>query len=406
VWRNPLDGSAVYGQPLVAGDKILVATEEDNVYALDPRTGRIAWQVNVGQPLRGVARFAGCGNVDPLGVTSTPVVDTSSDTVYVVAEVAGAGGRPPVHHQLVGLAISTGRTTLSVDVDPPLPPGESPISLLQRAALAFGNGRVYVGFGGHYGDCGLYHGWVVAVPVTSSGGAGPETAFDVTPFSTGGAVWQSGGGPSIDARGDVYISTGNPNSGGPAPWAEAVVKLSPGLDSPPEASFQDTLATGDLDLGTGDVVLLPGGQLFVVGKTRVGYLLSQASLTPVAPIDGDICGSDPDGGAAFDASTDSIYVPCRGGGIAQVRLSAHRVGWQSGEVNSSPILVDGYLWALSYPTGTLEQLDPATGHAVQTIPVGAGVPNFASPSAGMGLLLVGTDHGIAAFAGPSGPPQV
>jgi hypothetical protein len=405
VWNAGLDGAAIYGEPLVAGGRVLVATEGDDIYALDPTSGRPAWTVNIGVPLHNASRAAGCGDVDPIGVTSTPVVDTSSGTVYVVGEVAtGPGGDPPVHHQLVGVDIATGHVTMSVAVDPPLPGGENPVNLLQRAALAFGNHRVYVGFGGNYGDCGQYHGWIVAVPITSSGEAGPETAFNVTPASTGGAVWDSGGGPSIDSDGNVYITTGNPNSGGASPWAEAVVKLSPGLDSPPEATFQDALARGDMDLATGDALLLPNGRVFVAGKTQVGYLLSQANLERITAISG-ICGSDPDGGFAYDQSKDNVYLPCRGGGIEEVNLSDDRVGWHAGLANSSPILVNGDVWALSYPTGDLQELDPVTGHVEQTVPVGAPVPNFATPSAAMGLVLVGTDHGVAAFAGPAGPPK-
>ncbi|MBO0728440.1 MAG: PQQ-binding-like beta-propeller repeat protein [Acidimicrobiaceae bacterium] len=400
VWANALDGSAVYGQPLVAGGRVFVATEDDNVYALNAHNGKVLWHRNIGQPLRNVTTNTGCGNIDPLGITSTPVIGTSGSTVYVVGEVSH-GGAPPVAHRLVGFNVRTGAVNISFNADPKLPAGESRIHLQQRAALAVANGRVYVAYGGLAGDCGLYHGWVVGV---AENGTSPKLQFDTTPQSTGGAIWQAGGGPSVDAAGNVYVTTGNPNSGGAAPWAEAVVKLGPKLTTPPLAVFNDSAATGDEDLGTGDAMLLPGKQVFAVGKTDVGFLLHQSGLTRVAPISGTVCGSDPDGGGAFDQATDSVYVPCRNGGIQQVNLSTHAVGWHAGTANGAPIVVNGKLWALAYNGGTLEQLNARTGAVLQSIAVGAQVPTFASPAAADGLILVGTMAGVRAFDGPAGPP--
>jgi polyvinyl alcohol dehydrogenase (cytochrome) len=357
-----------------------------------------------------VIAATGCGNIDPLGITSTPVVDTTAGIVYAAGEVVAGGS---VRHELVAISLGTGRLIETVDVDPPLPAGESPLHLLQRPALALGNGRVYIGFGGQDGDCGDYHGWLVAVPTvptsqTSQTGhtvpAHPTvTSFDVTPHSTGGAIWASGSGPTIGSDGSVYVTTGNPNSGGPAPWSEAVLKLAPALGPAPEASFQDKAATGDEDLGTGGAVLLPDGDVFAVGKTDIGYLLRQSDLVPLATINGTVCGSDPDGGAAYDAARNSVYVPCRSGGIQQIDLGADAAGWQQGSANSTPILVDGELWALAYPAGTLQEIDPASGHVMDSTHVGP-VANFAAPSAADGLLLVPLNQGLAAYSGPGGPP--
>jgi outer membrane protein assembly factor BamB len=405
-WRAVLDSAAVYGQPIVVDGRIIVATEDDDVYALNPHDGRVLWSVSIGRPLLDAGAQAGCGDIDPLGITSTAVADARTGTVYVVGEVSSLG-RAPVHHELVGINVGTGRITQQGLADPPLPAGENPVHLLQRAALALGNGTVYIGYGGNYGDCGLYHGWVVGITEQPGAGVGgqpqaPERAFDITPDSTGGAVWMGGGGPAIDASGDLYMTTGNTNSSGAAPWSEAVVKLSP--DLAPLAAYQDTTATDDEDLGTGDATLLPNGDVFAVGKTDIGYLLRQADLARVDPIQGSVCGSNPDGGEAYDAATDSLYVPCRGGGIQQIRLSSLSTGWRAGGANSTPILVDGVLWAMNYPGGTLQALNPATGTVEQEIRVGGSVPNFASPAAALGLLLVGTDSGIVALDGPAGPP--
>jgi polyvinyl alcohol dehydrogenase (cytochrome) len=396
-WSNALDGSAEFGQPVVAAGRVFVATEDDNVFALDAHNGRVLWRASIGEPLRNVNNYV-CGDIDPLGITSTPVVDVSRSTVYVAGELSTAGA-PPVAFRLVGFNIYSGSVVVTANSAPVLPAGESLLYLQQRAALALANGRVYVSYGGHDGDCGNYHGWVVGV---DESGIRPNVQFDTTPQSSGGAIWEGGGGPSVDASGNLYVVTGNPNSGGPDPWGEAVVKLNPDLT--PLAAFQDPVAVDDDDLGTGDAVLLPSSEVFAVGKTDIGYLLRQADLRQVHAISGTVCSSDPDGGPAYDAADDSVFVPCRGGGIQQVNLRSFATGWQSGSVNSAPILVDGELWALEYNSGVLQELSPSTGNPIQTISTGRSVPNFASPTSADGLLLIGTDSGVAAYDGPSGPP--
>jgi outer membrane protein assembly factor BamB len=398
-WTSRLDGAAVFGQPVVADGRVFVGTEDDDVYALDAHDGRILWQASIGQPLVDVVAQVGCGDIDPLGITSTPVVDTARSTVFVVGEVS-TGGAGPVRHLLVGFNVYSGAETLRALADPPGLPADQLLHMQQRAALALGNGRVYVGFGGLAGDCGTYHGWVVGVPETGTSAA---VEFNATPNGTGGAVWNGGGGPSIDSAGDLYVTTGNPNSGANG-YSESAVKLDPNLDTPPLAQFRDPAASGDQDLGSGDAVLLPNGELFTAGKTEIGYVLAQSNLAKIGASIPALCGSDPDGGAAYLQSTNTAYVPCLGGGIQQVNLTTHTLGWHKGAANGAPIIVDGNLWAVSYPSGTLEELSPADGHQIQETNVGDTVPHFTSPSAADGLLLVGTDHGIAAFSGPSGPP--
>jgi polyvinyl alcohol dehydrogenase (cytochrome) len=393
-WTADL-GGAVHGQAIVANGRIIAATEQNRVVALSPQTGAVLWSVSLGAPLTNVQAVAGCGDIDPLGITSTPVADTATGTVYVVGEVSTGGGL--IHHQLEGLSIATGAVTISEDVDPPLPAGESAVHLLQRASLALGNGRVYVSYGGNNGDCGSYHGWIVGVAET---GAPREVSFEVAADGEGGAIWESGGAPALDASGNIYVTTGNANpdppQGGPDPkkYTESVVKLTPDLT--PVASFKDTIAGGDEDLATGNPVLLPGGKVFAVGKTDVGYVLSQSSLTQLAAIKG-ICGSDPDGGPAYDAATDRIFIPCKGGGLQVVNLATNTLGTKLAGANGAPVLIGHTLWAVQYPDGTLSGFDAATGMRSSITPLGTTVPSFTSPSVGDGLLLVSTDHGLVAF---------
>ena len=81
-WQTPLDG-AVYGEPLVVGDRVLVATENDSVYSLDVDSGQVLWQTTVGTPV--ALSELPCGNIDPLGITSTPVYDAAQDLVFVAS---------------------------------------------------------------------------------------------------------------------------------------------------------------------------------------------------------------------------------------------------------------------------------------------------------------------------------
>src|SRR5579875_344588 len=89
-------GGAVRGQPLVVGGRVIAATETNRVVALDPGSGKVLWSRALGKPLRNVVSVAGCGNIDPLGITSTPVADPATGTVYVVGEIDGGNGS--VHH--------------------------------------------------------------------------------------------------------------------------------------------------------------------------------------------------------------------------------------------------------------------------------------------------------------------
>lgn len=392
-WRANL-GAAVYGEPVVIGDTVIVGTESDEVVALNRHTGKRLWSYRVGTPLTNVAQRAGCGNIDPLGITSALAIDASRGEVFAVGEVMGPSSE--VHHRLVGLDVADGDELLAENVDPPLPTGEKSIQLLQRAGLAIGNGRVYIGYGGNDGDCGSYHGWLVGASETQPGDL---VSFEVARDGEGGAIWLSGGAPAIGPDGSVYVTTGNANPFPPGldriELTESVVKLSPSLAV--LASFKDPTASGDEDLATGNPVLLPGGLVFAVGKTDAGYLLRSADLDRVAVIRG-ICGSDPDGGPAYDAATGRLFVPCRGGGIQVVEVARRTLGPRLSGANSAPILVGGTLWAAQYPTGGLTEFSARSGARLQKLDTGA-LPHFATPSFAGGMLYLGTQSGVIAFGG-------
>src|SRR2546421_7412572 len=179
-WRRQLDGS-VYAEPLVVGKHVIVATEGDSLYALDPTTGSVQWHTNVGSPVP--LSSLPCGNIDPLGITGTPVYDPATGLVFAVAEVSGPA------HILVGVDVTSGQVRVRRLVDPA---GMEPRAQQQRAALALSGGMVYIAFGGLYGDCGNYHGLVVAV---GTDGAGPLLSYQVPTSRMGGlgSTWTGGG---------------------------------------------------------------------------------------------------------------------------------------------------------------------------------------------------------------------
>jgi outer membrane protein assembly factor BamB len=391
-WSASLDG-AVYGQPVVFAGRVIAATENDTVYGLDAHDGHIIWADHVGTPVTGIVGLTGCGDIDPLGFTSTPVVDVNSGQVFVVAESTDGG----VHHELFGIDAFNGVVTLAADVDPPTD-GTEILHLQQRAGLALGNGRVYIGFGGLAGDCPPYHGWLVSVQENGAG----KISFDVAPHTTQGAIWATSG-PAIDSGGSVYVATGNPN---PIPatqdYGESVIKLDPTLHV--VDAFTSSNATDDLDLGSVGPSLLPGNRLFQTGKQHQGYVLSTNALaTPIATIP-TVCSGDADGGNAYSAALNFVFVPCRSTPITAVNLNNDQIQWTNGAANGPPILAAGELWSVSYNGGTLVAMNPATGHTDATMAVGQNVPTFTSPSAALGLILVPTNSGVTAFTGPSGPP--
>lgn len=121
----PLDG-AVYASPVVVHGRRIVATENDSVYEFEGNT--IVWQAHLGTP---VPRSSlPCGNINPLGITSTPAYDPSTDTLVVVAEVAN-----PIQHIAFGLDPATGTVRWQRSVDVPGETGIDPKAMQNRAAL-------------------------------------------------------------------------------------------------------------------------------------------------------------------------------------------------------------------------------------------------------------------------------
>jgi len=389
-WSAQLDG-AVWAEPIVVGDNVIVATENDTLYALNPLTGGVVWQDHVGTPVP--QADLPCGNIFPLGMTGTPAYDAATQSIFVVAEETG-----PIH-VLYSFNATTGAVQWSrqVDISSPL---EHPAAVQQRPALTVANGYVYIGFGGLDGDCSQYVGAVVAVPTS---GQGSSLDFMV-PTSREGAVWATGG-PVLTANGDILVATGNgATEGGTWDESDSVLELSPTLqlvsDFAPSRWAYDN--AHDLDLGSVAPTLLPDGYIFIAGKSGIGYVLKASSLGGVG---GQVYSAQVCGGALSFGDTsfsgDTLYQPCSNGieAISVASNGSFSVLWQtpSGS-NGPPVLGGGSLVTVDWHNGTLYALNPANGAVEAQIGVGS-VPDFTSPALLGDLALVGTRSGVVAISG-------
>lgn len=278
----------VYAQPLYwrpPGSEhglIIAATESDFVYALDASSGHIVWRSSVGRP---VARAAlPCGNIDPLGITGTPVIDATRGAVYFDA-MNDDRGTP--RHVVYGLRLTDGSVLPGFPIDVAAGLATRGISFNpavqnQRGALALLNGRIFVPFGGHYGDCGDYHGTVVALSVDPPQlrGAWITRAFK-------GGIWAPAG--LSEADGSLYFATGNTEDARAWGDGEGVFRVGPDLAHPvdPADFFAPSnwkqLDDDDLDLSgvTPLPLTVPGSPvplMLALGKDGNAYLLDRASL--------------------------------------------------------------------------------------------------------------------------------
>jgi len=394
-WTSPALDGPVYGEPLIDGGQVFVATENDTVYALSGADGTVEWSDHLATPVP--ARDLPCGDISPtVGITSTMVIDPTSGTLF--ASGASGGGRP-VEHWLYAIDIATHALLWSRDVDRP---GWTAAAQLQRTGLALSDGRVVVGFGGNFGDCGTYHGWLVGVPET---GGGATVAYEV-PTARQGAIWAPAG-VTVDAAGDVVVVTGNGSAlpGRPFDHGDAVIELTPQLTErqyfAPSDWAQDNAT--DADLSSTAAILLGGSQLFIVGKEQTAYLLSTAALGGIGGQLASVPVCNSRGGNAYAAP--DAYVVCPDAGtIVQVRVgpgAALARGWTWTSPTggaSSPTIAGGVLWSVDLDASVLYGVSLASGATLFHLSLHTGTPpHFAAPSAAGGLLVVAGSRAVEAF---------
>ena len=397
-WTSPVLDGDLFGEPLVLGTTVYVATENDTVYALRAADGTVVWSTHLGTPVP--ASSLPCGDITPMvGITGTPVIDAARAELFAVADEEVAG-RPS--HVLVGLNLTSGVVELHQVVDPP---GVDTAALLQRTALTLQGGRVVFGFGGNYGDCSSYHGWVEAVPET--GGSATTFAIDGATGQREGAVWMGGAAPVVDSSGNIWVAVGNgsEDTGSPYDNSDSVLELSPALEllqffAPADWASDNA---NDFDLGSAAPALLADGLVVQAGKSHTAYLLHQAHLGGIGGQVAElpsVCGDDVSGGVAVVG--DVVFLPCLTGVVA-LEASATPPGlerlWQAtAGAQGPPIVAGGLVWSIGQD-GTLYALDRTDGSVTQQFSLGAVANHFPTPAVGDGLLLAPSADQVHAFAG-------
>ena len=383
-WKASLDG-AVYAEPLVVGNRILVVTEGDSLYSLDAGTGKVQWHTNVGTPVP--LSTLPCGNIDPLGITGTPVYDPATGLLFAVAEVSGPA------HILVGVDINNGqlRVRRSVDIA-----AMDPRVHQQRAALALSKGMVYIAYGGLDGDCGNYHGTVVA---SRTDGQGSLFSYQV-PTPREGGIWGTSG-PAVDDAGKIYVAVGNgETTQGNWDHSDSVLRLSPTLqleDGFAPSQWQQENSQ-DADLGSMGPTLLPDGLIFIEGKTSSGYTLHAGALGGVGGQiqTVNVCQGQAFGGTATIGS--QVFVPCTDG-IQQIQVGSDghiTKGWHGPAGVSMPPVIAGHTVYTLKSDGTLYALNRDNGAVRTKLNLNTSFAHFATPTVSGGHVFIGTMSGVVA----------
>ena len=298
-----VDGYA-YAQPLyisnlringASHNVVFVATEMASVYAFDADNfgdGSPLWKTSLLQT--GEVPQPG-GNPKPAqGLTSTPVIDTGSGTMYLVSAQVASG---VFSFRLHAIDITTGqeRAGSPVTIHASVPGTNSESvngvitlnnSCLQRTALLLSRGTLFFGFS----SCPT--GWLLSYDAAS---LTQNAVLNMSPnvdgygtFGGAGGVWMGGGGPAADDQGNVYVSTGNGFYDGGPEWGDTILKVDSQLHvndhfTPFDWSF---LQCRDLDVSAGGIMLVPGqSQLVAGGKAGKMYLINLANMGQVQPND-------------------------------------------------------------------------------------------------------------------------
>jgi len=438
--QGPTYAQALYFDDGAGGkDIVFAATEQNQIYALDAANGSVIWQKKLGEP---VAKSSlPCGSIDPLGITGTPVIDALSRRIFVAAMTTPDGGTTK-KHLVFSLSIDDGSITARWPIDVAASLGAAPTpfdaaSQNQRGGLALVNGVLYVPYGAHGGDCGMYRGWVVGVPIDD-----PASVQAFATRAPAGGIWAVGGLASDGSA--IFAATGNTKATDVWGHGEAILRFRKGPTFSEQASDYfapsnwKALDDADLDVGgTGPVLLdVPGAtpsQLVIaLGKNGVAYVVDRTNLGGIGKGDGTI-GEGLDSakisstqifnGAAAYRTPQAAYVVTLGNGIGcpgavgdltAIKISATApprisVAWCAYQgSNASPMvtttdgLSDAMVWGIG--AGSSNRMFGFDGDSGQVIFAGGGPDDAMSYVRGMvtaiaakGRIFVAADAGVFAF---------
>jgi hypothetical protein len=334
IFAQPVDGP-IYAQPLLVPNvavpgngthnAVIVATQHDSVYAFDADSNAGSnstplWHASFINPAAGITAVPSGDAAYPsgdcqtflgeIGIVGTPVIDPSSDTLFVVARTKEPAAPPSdltlvQRQRLHALDITTGaeRPQSPVVIDASVPgtgDGSSgglvpfnPAREMQRPALLLSGGVVYIAWAS-YCDINPYHGWIIGYDAQT---LQQVSVFNATPNGSAGGIWMAGAGPAAAADGSIYCVTGNgtfDTNANPRDFGDSFVKLTSGLAL---SDFftphnQASLEAQDADLGSGGALLLPysvgspAHPRLVVGGGKEGkiYLLDRDNLGRFNPV--------------------------------------------------------------------------------------------------------------------------
>lgn len=447
----------VNAQPLYieggpAGPMIIAATESNNVYALNAASGNVIWQDHLGAPVP--RADLPCGNIDPLGITGTPVVDLTNRTLFVDAMTTPDGGTTK-EHLIYALNVDTGATNAGWPVNVNATAqfngtNFTSFSQNQRGALAFLDGYVYVPYGGHAGDCSFYWGWLVGVQETNPANVhawAANTYTNKTPAAAtyGGGSWGVGGVASDDGI-HPFIATGNDTMypvGSSRPWSgsEGIFRFQPGpvfsylTNDFWAATNWQVLDEDDLDIGGSGPVIVdvpgasPSNLVVALGKDGSAYLLNRTNLgginIPVTRAFVSAYGGIINAAATY-RTTQGTYVAFNAGSYSGGdEVSAFRIGatapptiipaWTNrllGEASPFVTSTDGTNNAIVWIIGAendqrLHGFNGDTGAVVfnggGTNELLSNTRHFQTAIAARGRIYIGTDNKIIAFTVPVPP---
>lgn len=274
----------IFGQPLIvpgmtingsSHNVVYVATEHDSVYAFDAdgaSTTRL-WKTSF--LVNGATTLVACSatvvtcdvstSIYPeIGITSTPVIDPVTSTIYVVAETKENGN---YFHRLHALDLATGTEKFGGPVIIQASVAGTgggavngqitfdSLSHLQRPALTLYNGMVLIGFGSQ-ADNGTWHGWMLAYNAAT---LQQTWQFNVSPNGADGAIWMSGGGFAVNAQDGIYFISANGTFGTGADYGDSFVRMNSAGQVVDyfTPDTQSILAADDIDLGAGGPLILP-----------------------------------------------------------------------------------------------------------------------------------------------------
>lgn len=455
IFSLPVDGQ-LYAQPLYVSNLampaigvhnvVFAATEHDSVYAFDADTpGGALWHVSLIPPgATTVPQLdTGVSDIVPeVGITGTPVIDAQTKTLYVVSRTKETGTYVQRLHALdllTGAEKFGGPVVISA-------PSFFPLKQNQRPGLALVDGAVYIAWASH-GDVDPYRGFVIAYDAQS---LQQLAVWNATADGEKGGIWMSGAAPAIDDDGNLYLMTGNgtfnANTGGTS-YGQSAVKLKlhrlPGGGHSLDVVDYFTpfnyaqLEMGDVDLGSGGLMLLPDqpgahpheligggkqGRIYLMDRDNMGHWTANSDNI-VQTLDSQVSPiySTP---AYFNGS---IYYQGTADNLKRFQLSNGQLSSTWSDLGPtrlefpgpSPVIsangaADGIVWIYQFGgTAVLHAYNVSNGltelyNSSQAGPrdqFGAGV-KFAVPTVANGKVYVGGSNALTVFGNINIPPTI